>query len=406
MENNAVGKEPYMVFDPPAAPTQETDVPGLRFDFNNGLRVSVPEGDYRVRFIDRDSHLTVYDAKASGVMATSTKRYFVNFRLEVYATRPEETLLFVHDYDAKGKKVLLKFAGAALGDMLAWFPCAEAFREKHGCELYVLTDKRYCEILQAGYPDIHFLTPEDPRPSDLYATYYVGLFAPWDDRNLQPVDWRVMGLQAHGAYLLGLEPAERRPRLLPSAEAVEIRPKEPYVCIATQATAQCKYWNNARGWMDTVAYLKELGYRVLCVDRERVTVNGVFGNAIPYGAEDFTGDRSLQERVDLISGAAFFVGLASGLSWLAWGAGVPVVMIVGFTAPGTEFHTPYRVQQFHTCHSCANDQRYEHKYDDFAACPCHRGTDQEFECTRCITPEYVRDMIDRVRAGLKMFQVR
>ena len=36
MENNAVGKEPYMVFDPPAAPTQETGVPGLRFDFNNG----------------------------------------------------------------------------------------------------------------------------------------------------------------------------------------------------------------------------------------------------------------------------------------------------------------------------------------------------------------------------------
>ncbi len=385
MENNAVGKEPYMVFDPPAAPTQETDVPGLRFDFNNGLRVSVPEGDYRVRFIDRDSHLTVYDAKASNVMATSTKRYFVNFRL--------------HDYDAKGKKVLLKFAGPALGDMLAWFPCAEDFRKKHGCELYVLTDKRYCEILQAGYPDIHFLTPEDPRPSDLYATYYVGLFAPWDDRNLQPVDWRVMGLQAHGAYLLGLEPAERRPRLLPSEKASEIRPKEPYVCIATQATAQCKYWNNARGWMDTVAYLKELGYRVLCVDRERVTVNGVFGNTIPYGVEDFTGDRSLQERVDLISGAAFFVGLASGLSWLAWGAGVPVVMIVGFTAPGTEFHTPYRVQQFHTCHSCANDQRYEHKYDDFGSCPHHRGTDQEFECTRCITSEYVRDMIDRVRSG-------
>ena len=293
----------------------------------------------------------------------------------------------------------MKFAGPALGDMLAWFPCAEDFREKHGCELYVLTDKRYCEILQAGYPDVHFLTPEDPRPSDLYATYYVGLFAPWDDRNLQPVDWRVMGLQAHGAYLLGLDPAERRPRLLPSAKAAEVRPKEPYVCIATQATAQCKYWNNARGWMDTVAYLKELGYRVLCVDRERVTVNGVFGNAIPYGAEDFTGDRSLQERVDLFSGAAFFVGLASGLSWLAWGAGVPVVMIVGFTAPGTEFHTPYRVQQFHTCHSCANDQRYEHKYDDFGACPCHHGTDREFECTRCITPEYVRDVIDRVRGG-------
>ena len=412
MENNAAEKKPYMTFDPPASPTQETPIEGLRFDFNMGLRVTVPEGRYRVRFVDRDAALTVYDAQASGVTATSTKRYFVNFRLEVYedpseeeqkaAKAKEETaapkLVFSHDYDANGKNVLLKFAGAAMGDLLAWFPYAEAFREAHGCELYALMDERYIEILRAGYPEIHFLAPEDERPADLYATYYIGLFAPWDDRNLQPMDYRVVGLQGHAAYLLGVEAKETRPRLLPSPDAKQIRPKEPYVCIATQATAQCKYWNNAQGWMDTVAYLKELGYRVLCVDRDRVTSNGIFGNAIPYGAEDFTGDLSLQERVDLISGAAFFIGLASGLSWLAWGAGVPVVMIVGFSAPGTEFYTPYRVQQFHTCHSCANDQRHEHKYEDFGACPHHRGTDREFECTRCISPEFVKKTIDRLRA--------
>ncbi len=410
-QNNATGKTPYMTFDPPQTPTQETSVEGLRFDFNAGLRVSVPEGNYRVRFIDRDAALTVYDAKASGVIATSTKRYFVNFRLEVYETPTEEEqkaakakeetleekLVFSHDYDAKGKKVLMKFAGAAMGDLLAWFPYAEAFRLTHGCELYAWMDKRYIEILQAGYPEIHFLSPEDARPKDLYATYYIGLFAPWDNRDLQPTDWRVVGLQAHGAYLLGVEPVETRPRLTPSSKAKKLRPKEPYVCIATQATAQCKYWNNAQGWMDVVAYLKELGYRVLCVDRERVTTNGVYGNAIPYGAEDFTGDKSLQERVDLISGAKFFVGLASGLSWLAWGAGVPVVMISGFTAPGTEFSTPYRVQQFHTCHSCGNDQRNEHRYEDFGACPHHRGTDREFECTRCISPDSVKKTIDRLR---------
>ena len=412
-ENKTPEKKPYMTFDPPQTPTQETPVEGLRFDFNAGLRVSVPEGNYRVRFIDRDAALTVYDAKASGVIASSTKRYFVNFRLEVYETPTEEEqrarkdkdeplleekLIFSHDYDAKGKNVLMKFAGAAMGDLLAWFPYAEAFREKHDCELYAWMDARYIEILRAGYPKIHFLSPDDPRPDDLYATYYVGLFAPWDDRSLQPTDWRVVGLQAHAAYLLGVEPKETPPRLLPSADAKKIRPKEPYVCIATQATAQCKYWNNAQGWMDTVAYLKELGYRVLCVDRERVTVNGIYGNSIPYGAEDFTGDRSLQERVDLISGADFFIGLASGLSWLAWGAGVPVVMIAGFTAPGTEFSTPYRVQQFHTCHSCGNDQRNEHKYEDFGACPRHRGTEREFECTRCIAPDFVKKTINRLRA--------
>ena len=119
-ENKAPQKEPYMTFDPPQTPTQETSVEGLRFDFNMGLRVSVPEGSYRVRFTDRDAALTVYDAKASGVVATSTKRYFVNFRLEVYETPSEEEqkkrkekdeppleakLVFSHDYDATGKKV-------------------------------------------------------------------------------------------------------------------------------------------------------------------------------------------------------------------------------------------------------------------------------------------------------------
>jgi len=86
--------------------------------------------------------------------------------------------------------------------------------------------------------------------------------------------------------------------------------------------------------------LKELSYRVLCVDRERVTMHGLHGSTIPYGAEDYTGDRPLEERLDLISRAEFFMGLPSGLSWLAWGAGVPVVMIVGFTMPGTEFAPP------------------------------------------------------------------
>ena len=152
MDNKTTAQEPYMVFSPPATPTQATDMDGMAFDFNLGLRVSVPQGNYRVAFIDRDKHLTVYNAPISGAMATSTKRYFVNFRLEVWQEPTEEEkkaakdkkieskLIFSHDYNAKGKKVLLKFAGRALGDMLAWFPYAEVFRQKHGCELYAQVD--------------------------------------------------------------------------------------------------------------------------------------------------------------------------------------------------------------------------------------------------------------------------
>lgn len=121
------GKKPYMVFDPPQTLAVETGLKGIAFDFNLGIRVSLPEGNYRVRFIDRATHLTVYDAKASGVTATSTKRYFVDWRLEVW---DGEDMVFSHAYLAKDKNVLMKFAGAALGGYAGMVPLCRGIPEK------------------------------------------------------------------------------------------------------------------------------------------------------------------------------------------------------------------------------------------------------------------------------------
>ena len=394
-------KKPYMTFSPPPI-AGRTGIAGLAFDFNYGARVQVPKGDYHVRLIDRDAALTLYDADANGAVVSSTKKYYVRFGIEVYEKKPKKggkpdekelKLVFSHDYDCRGKNVLMKFPEVAMGDMLAWFPYAEAFRQQHGCKLFCAMSPVHSAILAPNYPKITFIETEK-MPPELYASYYVGLFAPWDNHDLQPLDWRIVGLQNHAAYLLGVEPGELRVKLTPSKQPRQV--KEKYVCIAAQATAQCKYWNNAYGWLNTVEYLKKLGYRVLCIDRDAITVSGLHGNSIPYGAEDFTGNRPLQERIDLLYHADFFIGLASGLSWLAWGVGKPVIMIAGFTAPGTEFYTPYRVQHFHVCNSCGNDMRYEHSYDNFGWCPKHAGTDREFECTRFIAPEHVNHMINRV----------
>lgn len=79
---------------------------------------------------------------------------------------------------------------------------------------------------------------------------------------------------------------------------------------------------------------------MLCIDRRARHGQGFVWNHIPYGAEDFTGDIPLQERVDLLRHASFFIGLGSGLSWLARAAGIPVVLISGFSLPNSEFHTP------------------------------------------------------------------
>ena len=206
-----------------------------------------------------------------------------------------------------------------------------------------------------------------------------------------------MGFHRTAGYILNVDPREAPPRLDLSAPR-EI--EEPYVCIATQSTCQAKFWNNGTGWSEVVAHLKSLGYRVLCIDRSAHYGHGFVWNHIPWGVEDFTGARPLQERVNLLRHASFFVGLASGLSWLAWAAQIPVVMISGFSLPNSEFYTPWRVFSSHGCNGCWDDTAFDFDHQDYLWCPRHKGTSRQYECTGLITGTQVNRVISELHASL------
>ena len=231
-------------------------------------------------------------------------------------------------------------------------------------------------------------------PEHAYATYSLGLF--FDDAafDAQPTDFRQVGLHKTAAYILGVDPAETPPRLA----GIDATPPidGPYVCIAVQSSSGCKYWNNPTGWRDVITFLKARGYRVICIDQKPVHGNGLMWTHIPHGAEDETGDRPLAERARWLRHASIFIGLSSGLSWLAWAAGCPVVLISGFTHPTNEFTTPYRVINWHTCNSCWNDPAVRFDHHDFTWCPRHAGTPRQFECTKLITAQQVIRVIQRV----------
>jgi autotransporter strand-loop-strand O-heptosyltransferase len=383
---------PYMVFY--SGPlTCKTDIRDLEFDFNHGARIKVPEGNWRVKIIDRDSSLTLYDAKASSAIVSSVKKYYINYRLEIYR---DEQLVLTHDFNPSRRKILFQYpARSIIGDSIASFPYVDVFKYLHNCEVYCAIDPKMAALLRRTYPNIHFIGLSE-RPPNIYATYYMGYFFPCTERVYHPVDWRIVGLQKAAAYLLSLKPEEIRTVIEP--EHTKRMIKEPYVCIAAQATSQAKYWNNPEGWINTVQYLKDRGYRVLCIDKERSHGTGSRFNILPYGAEDFTGAHPLQERVELLYHADFFVGLGSGLSWLAWAVGKPVVLISGFSLPVTEFTTPYRVINYHTCNGCFTDSRIQFDNGNFAWCPRQQHTEREFECTRLITAVQVNRVIDQLMA--------
>jgi autotransporter strand-loop-strand O-heptosyltransferase len=113
---------------------------------------------------------------------------------------------------------------------------------------------------------------------------------------------------------------------------------------------------------------------------------------MPKGCVDKTGNLSFEERMSQIKGAEFFIGLSSGLSWLAWGVNVPVVLISGFTAKWNEFYTPYRVMNETVCNSCWNDVSCPFNKGDWFWCP----RSKDFECSKKITSSMVIEHIKKL----------
>ena len=390
-------------------------VDGIKYDFNEGLRVKFPKegGPWRVIFKDLDTDTVLFNNDiTSDMQLQSIKKYFVRFQFQIFKKEHLDTLtlaikknpslahnkdyepkpIFEHTYNATGKDVMIQLPVPTVGDTLGWFPYVEKFRVKHKCHVIAVMKPQFIELFKNQYPEITFITKEEVNNYKPYACYYLGLFFK-GDTNFQPCDFRMVGNHRTAGYILGVDPTEEKPRF-DLSEPRKI--KEPYVCIATQSSTQAKYWNNPNGWYEVIKFLKNNGYRVLCIDQKPVHGTGLVWDHIPNGCEDFTGDIPLQERINLIKDAEFFIGLSSGLSWVAWGCNVPVVMISGFSHPNNEFYTPYRIINYHACNSCWNDLKVDFDHYDFLWCPRHKNDDQQFECTRMISSTQVINAIKTI----------
>ena len=220
---------------------------------------------------------------------------------------------------------------------------------------------------------------------DCYATFNIGYYFN-DTQWHHPADPRTQPLAKVAADILGLDYTEIRPALLKrQATSDQIT---PYVCIATASTAQCKHWLHENGWQDVIDYLNTQGYGVMVVQKEDTSLSNII---------DRTGDRPLTERIAQIDNAKMFIGLGSGLSWLAWALEKPVVLISGFSEPYTEFQSDCeRVINTSVCNGCWNDTAYAFDRDDWNWCPRHKGTSRQFECSTTITSDMVIDAVNRV----------
>ena len=374
-------------------------VHGIKYDFNQGFRIYFPDNDkkYHLIFKDIDNNIELYNNEVlPGSNVYSIKKYYMKYSFSIYDEN--NNLIYEHEMNLNNKEVMVQMPVRTLGDSIAWFSYLERFQQKHNCKLIVVMNKNVRKIFEKQYPQFTYVEREDTINYKPYASYYLGLFFNGDKDN-QPIDFKEVGLHKTAAMILGLYDEEENKDIPPRVDLSATRKiKEKYVVIATQASAQAKYWNNPFGWENVIKFLKENDYKVICIDQNRINGRGICFNHIPWGVEDYTGDLPLQERIDIIKDADFFIGLPSGLSWLAWCCKVPVVLISGFSLPKTEFFTPYRIINYNACCGCWDDVRENFEHNNFLWCPRKKDDDfdKKFECTKLITPDKVIKVIKMI----------
>ena len=350
---------------------------------------------YKVTIKNLDTNKIVHDTIISNNMWTRTNiKYFVYWEVKIYDLSTNE-LVFEHQYNPEGKRVYIHLDSSAIGDTLAWFPYVEEFRKKWKCHVIISTFKN--KWFEPKYPEIEFSIPGKPVPN-LYAMYGVGWFYN-DDKTFNsqriPCDFKPIPLQETSTKILGLDYKEIKPIL--DFQDMGRPIEEKYVAIAPHASAHAKYWNYPGGWQKIIDILNIKGYKVMMITQEPLNnewhdskLGGTLLNVI-----NETGDFPIETRMNQIKHAEAFIGVGSGLSWLAWAINTPVVLISGFSESYTEFEDCERISTPEdNCTGCFNREWLNP--GDWEWCPDHKDTSRHFECSKSINPSQVLKSIQNV----------
>lgn len=331
--------------------------------------------DYTIEFFDEQNVCHYKNTIKPNHWVKLNRSYYTKWRTKV--TRDNE-VIYDNTLDLTNKRVYIAFDSKSLGDSIAWIPYVMEFKKKHDCKVIVSTF--WNNLFEKEYPEIEFVEPGTTVPN-LIAMYSIGWFY---DKDKEPTLPNTIPLQQTITNILGLDYQEIKPKIHYSKSPRPYQKK--YVTIATNSTAGCKFWTR-EGWQTLIDYLHDLGYKIINVSKEDNPFENV--NKIK--------STSMSHTMNVINHSEFFIGLSSGLSWLAWGLGKEVVMISNFTEPDHEFTSNCtRIINKSVCNGCWNKSEFIFDKGDWDWCPVNKGTEKQFECHKSITPEMVIDQIEHL----------
>ena len=293
------------------------------------------------------------------------RRWFTKWTIKIWK---DDEPYYKYTLDYTDKRVYIAFDSKSLGDSIAWMPYVLEFKKKHNCHVIVSTFKNF--LFKDVYPEIEFIEPGQ-KAEGILGMYSIGWFYNPDK---EPALCNTVKLQEAATNILGLDYQELKPRI---AFTPGNNLYGKYVTIATNSTSGCKFWQKEE-WQLVINFLHEKGYQVVNVSKEK----NPFDNCIQID------DVSIENTMNVIHHSHLFIGLSSGLSWLAWAMNKKVVMISNFTEDNHEFDC-IRMTNKNVCHGCWNREDVRFDPGDWDWCPEHKGTDRQWECHKSIPASQV-----------------
>lgn len=298
------------------------------------------------------------------------KRHYDNSELMNYKEREPNLENF------EGKELLLHFDSFCLGDTICFSSLIDAFMDYHKPK-YVWITTFFPHLLKSHRLDYEFINANESGLIEIDKLIDIG----YDKNNMA----HTLGGMFYAAKDTMRLPQDTEPGKCPVIPKVRI-PNPKKITIGPETIKEISQWNygGTSGWQEVVNSLHNSGYNVYNVSYEN-TMN-------LENVKGFHGHDDINVAIDHIVSSRFFIGLSSGLSWLAWAYGVPVVMIANFTKKQNEFDC-FRVTNPYVCNGCFN------VFPNIKTkCPIFLGTDRESECHLSITPDMVIDEINKAIA--------
>ena len=291
------------------------------------------------------------------------------------------------------KSVLIDLQSNSIGDTIAATPYVSEYQKKYGYKVFFKINEAFIPLLKNEYQNIYFLDKnsniEFDEPINLSYIFYESI-------------------QGGFAKQLGFEnPLYIRPKVIIPELPRPIKNK--YVSIGIHSTAQLKYWNHSLGvksqilspnWNELCGRLRKRGYTPVVVEKDESFGVSPHWNVVPSKANKKIG-QSLIESMNIINHSEFYIGLSSGMSWVAHAMGKKVAMISNFTEDWNEFDLSLddyiRITNKSVCHGCFNKINKEFTFEssDWYWCPKHKNTERQFECHTSITVDDVMEKIEK-----------